>query len=366
MKILQILRAPVGGLFRHVNDLAKGLHQEGHDVALVVDTLSKDVQTDEKLAALSPYLTLGIHEMPIPRLFGAADIVTPFKIRALIRALDIDIVHGHGAKGGFHARLGALGLGAKAFYTPHGGALHFSGRSPAGFVFHQLEKALVPASSKIIFESAYAARTYNDAIASVGNRGVVIHNGLDSAEFAPVPSDGSFDFVFVGELRDLKGIAFLLDAFAALNAELSNSLRLLLIGDGPHREKFEQQAQDLNIQAHVVFAGARPARYGFEKASTLIVPSLKESLPYIVMEGIAAGKHVIATNVGGISEIFGPCADQLIPAEDSCALQQKMKAALDSVKTGNAPDKQLYSHVKNEFVTSQMVTSILDQYRMAQ
>lgn len=365
MKILQILRAPVGGLFRHVNDLTKGLHEKGHEVAVIVDTLSKDAQTDEKLSALSPYATLGIHEMPIPRLFGAADITTPFKIRALVRALDIDIVHGHGAKGGFHARLGTLGLGAKAFYTPHGGALHFSGSSPAGFVFHQLEKALVPASSKIIFESAYAERTYNEAIAAVGARGVVIHNGLDEAEFTPIVSDDSFDFVFVGELRDLKGIAFLLDAFAALNAERPNGLRLLLIGDGPHRQQFEQQLQELNIQDHVVFAGARPAQYGFEKARTLIVPSLKESLPYIVMEGVAAGKHVIATDVGGISEIYGPCANQLIPAGDSAALHQKMREALDMPETDGLADKQLYSHVKSEFVTSRMVASILDQYRLA-
>ncbi len=98
MKILQILRAPVGGLFRHVSDLTKGLDAAGHEVAIVVDDLSKDSQTDEKLAAIAPHAKLGIHEMPIPRLFGAADFTTPLKIRGLVRALGIDIVHGHGAK----------------------------------------------------------------------------------------------------------------------------------------------------------------------------------------------------------------------------------------------------------------------------
>jgi glycosyltransferase involved in cell wall biosynthesis len=365
VKVLQILRAPVGGLFRHVSDLTKGLHAEGHAVGVVVDQLSKDAQTDEKLAILSPYAELGIHEMAIPRLLGPADFATPFKIRGLVRSLDIDIVHGHGAKGGFHARLGALGLPASAFYTPHGGALHFSSKSPAGFVFHTLEKLLVPASKKIIFESAYAQRTYNDAITQVGPRGIVIHNGLDEAEFTAVPSDDSFDFVFVGELRDLKGVAYLLDAFAALCNESNEPLRLLLIGDGPHRAQFEEQAKSLGIADQVVFAGAMPAQYGFERARTVIVPSLKESLPYIVMEAVAAGKQVIATNVGGISEIYGPCADELIPAEDSGALHMKMREALARPTTEGPPNPKLFEHVHSEFVNSRMVRSIADQYRQA-
>ncbi|WP_027835458.1 glycosyltransferase [Maritalea myrionectae] len=366
MKILQILRAPVGGLFRHVSDLTKGLDAAGHEVAIVVDELSKDSQTDEKLAALAPHAQLGIHEMPIPRLFGAADLTTPFKIRGLVRALDIDIVHGHGAKGGFHARLGALGLNANAFYTPHGGALHFSSRSPAGFVFHRLEKLLVRASTKIIFESAYAQKTYNRAIADVGTRGVVIHNGLDEAEFTPIPSDNSFDFVFVGELRDLKGIAYLLEAFATLCTRTDKELRLLMIGDGPHREMFETQARELGIAANVTFAGAKPAVQGFAHAENVIVPSLKESLPYIVMEAIAAGKHVIATNVGGIPEIYGPCADELIPAADSNALLEKMSEALARSAQEQPADRRLFEHVHQEFVTSQMVSSILAQYESAQ
>lgn len=365
MKILQILRAPVGGLFRHVSDLTKGLDAAGHEVGLVVDELSKDSQTEDKLAALTPHARLGIHEMPIPRLFGAADLTTPFKIRGLVRALDVDIVHGHGAKGGFHARLGALGLRANAFYTPHGGALHFSSRSPAGFVFHRLEKLLVRASTKIIFESAYAQKTYNNAIADVGARGVVIHNGLDEAEFTPVPSEGAYDFVFVGELRDLKGIAFLLEAFAALSTQSERPLRLLLIGDGPHRDTFEAQAKELGIADKVTFAGAQPAIQGFAQAPTVIVPSLKESLPYIVMEAIAAGKHVITTNVGGIPEIYGPCADELIPAGDAIALQHKMAQALSRSAQDIPADQRLFDHVHSEFVTSQMVSSILAQYETA-
>nr|WP_255768894.1 glycosyltransferase [Maritalea mediterranea] len=359
------MRAPVGGLFRHVSDLTKGLHAKGHEVAVVVDQLTKDTQTDDKLAMLAPHATLGIHQIPIPRLFGLADLTTPLKIRGLVRSLEIDIVHGHGAKGGFHARLGALGLHAKAFYTPHGGALHFSTSSPAGFVFHTLEKLLVPASQKIIFESAYAQRTYNEAITQVGARGVVIHNGLDETEFKPISSDNTYAFAFVGELRDLKGVAYLLDAFAQLVKQTDRDLRLLLIGDGPHRAQFEDQANLLKIADKVDFWGARPARDAFAKANTIIVPSLKESLPYIVMEAVAAGKHVIATDVGGISEIYGPRADQLIAAADSTALCQKMQDALALPSGEEVPDSILFEHVRSNFSTDRMVDGILAQYSAA-
>ena len=60
-----------------------------------------------------------------------------------------------------------------------------------------------------------------------------------------------------------------------------------------------------------------------------MVPSLAESLPYVVLEAAAAQLPVIATRVGGIAEIFGPTAASLVPANDAAALAAAMQAALD-------------------------------------
>ncbi|MFT6657791.1 glycosyltransferase family 4 protein [Maritalea sp.] len=363
LRALQILRAPVGGLFRHVCDLASYLDEQGHEVGLVVDALSYDAETATKLGQISKHLKLGIHPIAIPRLFGASDLIAPFRIRQLISQLRIDVVHGHGAKGGFHARIAALGKSkTKKVYTPHGGVLHFSTTSAAGRVFHLLEKLLIPHSDHMIFESDYAAATYRSQIADVGTKGVVIHNGLADDEFTPIASNGDFDFVFVGELRDLKGVEYLLRALPRVKKNDGTPARLLLVGDGPHRVQFEQLSAELGLESRVEFVGAQPARTGFARADVVIVPSLKESLPYIVLEAIAARKSVISTNVGGISEIFGDEKHRLIPPTDVAALATTMQEYLDGGDGLEKHNAKLLAHVRNAFSMEKMAGDILAIY----
>src|SRR5690606_12003764 len=144
-----------GGLFRHVADLTRELATRGHQVGIVTDSLSADAMTDTRLATLTAHASLGIHRLPIPRLLGPADITTPLKIARLTRDLDVSILHGHGAKGGFGARVAHLAsLRTQTFYTPHGGALHFDARKPAGATFMAIERLLLSATGTLIFESA--------------------------------------------------------------------------------------------------------------------------------------------------------------------------------------------------------------------
>lgn len=98
LRILQVLRAPVGGLFRHVADLTRELAARGHSVGIVVDSLANDAQTEALLQSLEPDAALGIYRFPMPRLFGAGDLKTPFAVARLARRLDVDIIHGHGPR----------------------------------------------------------------------------------------------------------------------------------------------------------------------------------------------------------------------------------------------------------------------------
>ena len=70
LSILQVLRAPVGGLFRHVRDLTAELARRGHRLGVVADSLTADALTAERLAEPTPFAVLGIHRRPMPRLVG--------------------------------------------------------------------------------------------------------------------------------------------------------------------------------------------------------------------------------------------------------------------------------------------------------
>lgn len=360
LRILQVMRAPVGGLFRHVADLTRELAAQGHEIGIVVDSLANDAQTESKLAALTPFAGLGIHRFAMPRVLGRGDLVTPLAVRRLARQLDIDVLHGHGAKGGFYARLARIGQRRRiAVYTPHGGVLHFPAASQSGRIFHRLERGLMAQTAAIIFESAFARQSYGALIGQPSCPSPVIHNGLSPDEFVPVAADvDAADFVFVGELRDLKGIHVLIDALAGVRRPDDVPATLVMAGDGPGRAALVAQIAQRGLQDRVELAGAQPARAMFARGRCAVVPSLAESLPYVVLEAAAAQLPVISTRVGGIPEIFGPTADRLIPAGDAIALQQAMQHVLDDPQAAATEMQSRLSHVAEAFSLARMAGAI--------
>lgn len=109
LRILHILRAPVGGLFRHVRDLALEQVKWGLEVGVLCDAKASDGLTAQRLAQLEPHLPLGLHSMPMSRAPGIGDLKCIRETHRLAREFGIDILHGHGAKGGFiHASVAAF------------------------------------------------------------------------------------------------------------------------------------------------------------------------------------------------------------------------------------------------------------------
>ncbi|QDZ09992.1 glycosyltransferase [Devosia ginsengisoli] len=365
LRILQVMRAPVGGLFRHVADLTRALAANGHAVGLVVDSLANDAQTESKLAELLPHASLGIHRFAMPRVLGGGDLKTPFAVRKLARSLDIDVMHGHGAKGGFYARLALLGGGkAVALYTPHGGVLHFSRSSLSGRVFHLLERWLMARTGAVVFESAYAQATYAALIGAPTCPTEVIHNGLAPDEFVPmVPEPDAADFVFVGELRELKGIHVLAEALVGVKRADGTPANLVMAGDGPSRGEFEAQIARLGLGERITLLGAQPARPTFARGRIAVVPSLAESLPYVVLEAAAARLPVITTNVGGIPEIFGPTAASLVPSGDAVALGAAMQGVLDDPDAAEAEMLARLAHIESRFSLATMTDGIEALYQ---
>ena len=365
LRILQVMRAPVGGLFRHVADLTRWLDAQGHEIGLVVDSLANDSQTEALLSGLAPHARLGVHSFAMPRVLGTGDLTTPFGVRRLAKQLDIDVLHGHGAKGGFYARLAKLGGGkAAAVYTPHGGVLHFARSSASGRIFHVLERWLMAQTGAIVFESAYAQATYSALIGAPTCPTRVIHNGLGEDEFIPVPPEGdAADFIFVGELRELKGVHVLVDALAGLKRSDGSPARLVMVGDGDRHDALVAQIASLGLTEQVDMLHAQPARRAFARGKVAVVPSLAESLPYIVLEAAAAQLPVISTKVGGIPEIFGATAGSLVPAGDAAALRAAMQAALDDPAQAKAEMTERLGHIRSKFSLERMAGDVEALYQ---
>jgi glycosyltransferase involved in cell wall biosynthesis len=361
LAILHVFRAPVGGLFRHVVDLVRGQTAAGHRVGIIADAMTGGARAEAALAQIAPLMTLGITRVPMSRHLGLRDVAAVRRVAQVIRTSGADIVHGHGAKGGAYARL--AGTHALRAYTPHGGSLHFNPRTPIGFVYLTLERALLGRTDLILFESAYARDVYHARIGTPAASVQVIHNGVAAAEFAPVtPAVDASDVVFVGELRRLKGVDVLIEALSVLGAE-GRPVRATIVGSGPEGAEFQTLARARGVAA--TFPGALPARDAFARGRLLVVPSRAESLPYIVLEAGAAGIPMLSTNVGGIPEVFGPYSGQLLPAGDVASLAAAIGAALADPAATRASALALRERVRTHFSAELMVADVLASYRSA-
>lgn len=367
LRILHILRAPVGGLFRHVRDLATEQAALGHDVGVLVDSSSCDALTDARLCSLEERLRLGLHRIPMPRSPGPSDLPAIRATRRLARELAADVLHGHGAKGGLYARLGGryAPWARKApvrFYTPHGGSLHYFGHSLKGRTYIATEAALARLTEGLIFESAYAENIYSRAVGPVRADKRVIPNGLGPEDFDIVVADrDAAEFLFVGELRELKGVDLLLRALVRLRS--GRAPRAVIVGDGPDAGQFQALARDLGLASRVRFTGAMPAREAFALGRTLVMPSRAESLPYVALEAAAAGLPLIASNVGGLPEIVQDSTTRLVPSDDVEALACAMVATMDDVDGARGRAVQLRGLVAQRFTVARMTHAVLDFYK---
>ncbi len=365
LRILQILRAPIGGLFRHVNDLTRELASRGHEIGIVADSLTSDGLTAERLNKLSPYAKLGIHSTPMPRTVGIGDLTSPFRIRQIAKDLDVQVLHGHGAKGGLNARWARIGAKNRvALYTPHGGVLNYKVGSPVGLVFRLFEKMIVDLTDGFIFESAFAQQAFFEKIDHPRQPTPVIHNGLAPDEFEPiVPGPDAKDFVFIGEFREMKGIRYLIEAISEVRAPGGRPATMVMAGDGPDMPAVKAQIAQLGMQDRITLLGARPARPTLALGRCEVVPSLAESLPYVILEAASAARPVIATDVGGVSEIFGPTAGSLIPAADSAALRRSMQAFMDDPAAADAEMRERLDFIRHRFSLKHMADQIEQLYR---
>ncbi|GJE54026.1 MULTISPECIES: glycosyltransferase family 4 protein [Methylobacterium] len=370
-RILHVFRAPIGGLFRHVADLARLQSEAGHKVGIVCDSSTGGPRAEQALRDLMPWLALGVNRFPMRRNPHVSDLAALTAVRGLAERLRATVLHGHGAKGGIYARLApvradeALPAPIRA-YTPHGGSYNYRPGSLLHRAYMAAEGVLARRTDVFLFESAYVAARHRAFVGEPRCQMRIVQNGLGEAEFVPiVAADAPYDLVYVGELREAKGIPWLLDALAALHAQ-GRPLSLLMVGSGPDAERLQAQAARLGLADAVTFEPPQPIRPALARGRVMVVPSLAESLPYVVLEAAAARQPLVATDVGGIPEIFGPRASDLVPARDAVALATAIARVLDMTpESRDALFSELSLSVQARFSMTKMGADVLSGYAAA-
>jgi teichuronic acid biosynthesis glycosyltransferase TuaC len=168
------------------------------------------------------------------------------------------------------------------------------------------------------------------------SRSTAIVNGCDTAIFHPrdrqqarqqlqLEPDARI-VVYVGRLDLRKGLAELVTAIASLRQrrpDLRQKLRCYLIGDGPDKPQIVDRIDNLAVRDTVLWVPACPAErvaLWMAAADLVTLPSYNEGCPNVVIEGLASGRPIVATNVGGIPELVDDGGGRLVAAHDAPGL----------------------------------------------
>jgi len=179
---------------------------------------------------------------------------------------------------------------------------------------------------------------------------VTLHNGIDLSRFTPIPPAEMASLreslgipadvpvlITVAVLRQPKGIQFMLEALPDILKVVPDT-RYLIVGDGNHREKLESIAAEKGVSDRVIFTGTRRDIPPLLAAADIFVlPTLTEALPTVLAEAMAAGKPIIASEVGGVPEMVDDGRNGLlIPPADSRALTEACVKLLKNPKRARA------------------------------
>ncbi|MBI3316516.1 MAG: glycosyltransferase [Candidatus Omnitrophica bacterium] len=171
--------------------------------------------------------------------------------------------------------------------------------------------------------------------------------------------------LFVGRLEIQKGLIYLLEALTALSPEDQKKIRVLVAGDGSLNRELKKKAESLGLSGRVFFLGhVRPIADYIALCDFLILPSLWEGMPLVILEGAAVGLPAIATDIPGTRETILPGkTGLLVPAKDvphlSSALAHWLNQPQEIKEMGLAAKK----FVQEQFSFAGMLNRYEEVYR---
>jgi glycosyltransferase involved in cell wall biosynthesis len=361
-RVLMVVESSSGGTGRHVLDLSEGLARRGCDVHVLYSTGRADRFFLDRIRNLSGVrcvalpMRTGIH----PSDFSA--------VRAARRYAEefgpFDVIHGHSSKGGAVARLAALGTPAAAFYTLHGFIIMdpLLARWKRAF-YLVVELALGLRTSRII---AVAPEERREAVRlGLGrDRVVLIPNGVGPAELTPrgearraMGVDGDTPVIgFVGRFVTQKAPDMLLRAMTLVALKCPRA-RLALVGTGPLEPELRDLVRALGIGDNVLWLGERPAASVLAAFDVFAMSSRKEGLPYVVLEAMAAGLPVVATDSSGVDSLVATGVNGIVvPRGDAVAFGDAL-----AVLVADAAMRERYGRGSLERIQNFTIDSMVEK-----
>lgn len=298
VKILYIVtRSDWGGAQQHIFDLIEYQYKLGNEVVLATG------ENGELNNRTTNNFGIAYHELHhLKRSINVIDDVRGIlEIVKLIQMLQPDIVHLHSSKAGLLGRIAGLFTTSKVIFTVHGyGYRELRGLKRWVGIF--LERMLSHAANFLLFVSEYDLRSaYSDgALGRKYKSKEVIYNGVKKMTnvSSSITKEDVHHLVMIARFAVPKRQDLLIEAVKSIGSDTE----VTFVGDGPDFSKYKDQNTDTE---HLRFVGFQSnTDYYIEQSDAVALISDFEAFPLTVLEGLSFGKPILASDVGGISEVI--------------------------------------------------------------
>jgi glycosyltransferase involved in cell wall biosynthesis len=335
-----IARLNVGGPALHVTYLSSGLASRGYDTTLVAGEIAPGEESMAFVAERAGVEIVGVRGLS-REVSPIRDLLAAIRLAAVIRRVHPQIVHTHTAKAGAVGRAAAVLAGRPrpiVVHTFHGHVLRGYFGPLGSRAFRLIETALARATDVLVAVSPQVRDELVRLGVAPAEKFTVVRLGIELEPRVQCTEDrfairrrlgiGEERFVvgWFGRMTAVKRTEDLLAAFAVLRERGVDAV-LLLVGDGTDRPRLEEQAFRLGLARHCLFLGYQEEVAPWYAACDVVaLTSANEGTPVTVIEALAAGRPVVATDVGGVPDVIAEGVDGfLVEPRDTAALADRLE-----------------------------------------
>jgi glycosyltransferase involved in cell wall biosynthesis len=370
---LLLVTKSTGGVAEYVRQLVKGLDRE--EFQITVACLSeRGSEFAAELAQIPNVKTFSL-SMNRYKVDPFSDTRVLLALAAHLRREQYDLIHAHASKPGFLARLAALGTGIPVLYSPHCFAFHVgAGRVNAGLVAALERLAARYLTTRIVAIADGERKLAHQYGVGSDDLFVTVHTGIETRSYRqPVDKaalkaslDVPTNVPLIGTVGRLSRQKSPLDfvRMAGIIHECLPDAHFIWIGSGPLADAACHLSTDLGLNGVLHFAGQRtdiPAL--LQCLDCFVLPSLWEGFPIVLLEAMAAGVPVVATDIPGNDEAIRSGVDGwLVPARDPVASAESVLDLLSNPERAEAFRQSSRRRVEQEFTPGAMLDGLTNIY----
>ncbi|MEK7143073.1 MAG: glycosyltransferase family 4 protein [Patescibacteria group bacterium] len=297
MKVLEIIGdSTLAGAPRHLLSLLENLNLKKFELYVICPPgpLAGEIRDLKK--------SIEVETVPMRSKLDISSIKT---IRSLIKQLKVDLIHIHGTRAGFLARLSAVGMKVPVIYTEHLWTKQYRLKNIFKNQIQLIGLWFLDIFTTLNIAVSQAVKDFMiDSQISHPGKVRVIYNAIAAPrKQAKIFSSDKIILGTVGTLNFQKGIQYLIEAMPHVLREFPK-IRLEIVGEGPHKAHLEKEVEKLKLSKTVFFTGfVKDIQNKMSEFDLYIQPSLSESFGLAIVQAMALGIPVVATNAGGIPEV---------------------------------------------------------------